>query len=66
MYASNEDEDWTYLHGTSPKNSILHKTVNIVDSEQSSSSSLSSYSSRSSSSSKLDPSVSLSSISSTE
>ncbi|CAM4744978.1 unnamed protein product [Rotaria magnacalcarata] len=66
MYASNEDEDWAYLHGTSPKNSILHKAVNIVDSEQPSSSSLSSYSSRSSSSSKLDPSVSLSSISSTE
>ncbi|CAF0865259.1 unnamed protein product [Rotaria sordida] len=65
MYASNEDEDWVYLHETPSINLVLRQTVNFSDNEYSNSSLLSS-SSTSSCSSKLDRSVSLSSISSTE
>jgi len=53
MYASNEDEDWIYLHKTPPVNTVLQKVMNFADCEHSSSS-------------KLDRSISLSSISSNE
>jgi hypothetical protein len=56
MYASNEDEDWIYLHETPPRNTVL------IDHEQSNSLS----SSSSSSSSESDRSISMSSISSIE
>ena len=66
MYASNEDEDWVYLHETPPTNAVRHfllclfkfsfflkvleTAVNLVDDESDSSSSDSSSSSSSSSS----------------
>jgi hypothetical protein len=81
MYASNEDEDWVYLHETPPTNTVKHfllclfkfsfflkvleSAVNLVDDESDSSSSYSSSSS-SSISTISGRSASLSSISSNE
>jgi len=53
MYASNEDEDWIYLHKTPPINPVLQKAMNFIDHE-------------SSNSSESDSSISLSSILSNE
>ncbi|UJR23413.1 hypothetical protein I4U23_026420 [Adineta vaga] len=63
MYASNEEEDWVYLHQTPPRNTISGGATNLTDRKRSYSSSSSSITSCSSQSNR---SISLSSICSTE
>lgn len=53
MYASNEDEDWIYLHKTPPVHTVLQTAMKFVNR-------------KCSNSSESDPSISLSSILSTE
>jgi len=48
MYASNEDEDWIYLHKTPPINTVLQKAVDYECSSSSESYSTISLSSTSS------------------